>query len=326
MRAAAALERFGLSFATCRHPRDLSSGERERLGIAAVSVSEPDLLVLDEPTRGIDPDRKAALSRVAARAGRRRAVASSSPRTTRCCLRTDASGSDAPWRCPLRSRFALVAFVSLGVAGLLWAMVDPANGGLATLLAAFALVAGGFAWLEQGGDTARDLTLVATLAGIAAAGRVLFAPMPSVQPVTVIVATAGVALGPRRGFAVGALAAIASNMFLGQGAAHPVADARLGRLRRARRRLRLALRRRSPFAFFCAVLGMAFGTLMDLWLWFAFYPHTWAALVTVLAAGVRLQHRARARQLRPRARGRARVAACARPARRARAHTEVVWA
>ncbi len=60
--AAAALERFGLSFATCRHPRDLSSGERERLGIAAISVSEPDLLVLDEPTRGIDPDRKAALS------------------------------------------------------------------------------------------------------------------------------------------------------------------------------------------------------------------------------------------------------------------------
>ena len=52
----------GSSFAACRHPRDLSSGERERLGIAAVSVSEPDLLVLDEPTRGIDPDRKAALA------------------------------------------------------------------------------------------------------------------------------------------------------------------------------------------------------------------------------------------------------------------------
>ncbi|MSO95921.1 MAG: energy-coupling factor ABC transporter ATP-binding protein [Thermoleophilia bacterium] len=62
VRAAAALERFGLTFATSRHPRDLSSGERERLGIAAISVSEPDLLVLDEPTRGIDPDRKAALS------------------------------------------------------------------------------------------------------------------------------------------------------------------------------------------------------------------------------------------------------------------------
>jgi energy-coupling factor transport system ATP-binding protein len=61
-RAAASLAGFGLEFATRRHPRDLSSGERERLGIAAVSVSEPDLLVLDEPTRGIDPDRKAALA------------------------------------------------------------------------------------------------------------------------------------------------------------------------------------------------------------------------------------------------------------------------
>jgi len=107
----------------------------------------------------------------------------------------------------LRCRVALVAFAALGIAGGVWAAVDPADGGLATLLAAFALVAGGFAWLEQGGGTARDLTLVATLGGIAAAGRVLFAPVPSVQPVTVIVAAAGVALGPRRGFAVGALAA-----------------------------------------------------------------------------------------------------------------------
>ena len=43
------------------HPRDLSSGERERLGLAAVLATEPDLLVLDEPTRGVDPVRKRAL-------------------------------------------------------------------------------------------------------------------------------------------------------------------------------------------------------------------------------------------------------------------------
>jgi energy-coupling factor transporter ATP-binding protein EcfA2 len=57
-RARAALARVGLEWAADRHPRDLSSGERERLGLAAVAVAEPDLLVLDEPTRGIDPDRK----------------------------------------------------------------------------------------------------------------------------------------------------------------------------------------------------------------------------------------------------------------------------
>ncbi len=57
-----ALGRVGLAWAEDRHPRDLSSGERERLGLAAVAVGEPDLLVLDEPTRGVDPDRKAALA------------------------------------------------------------------------------------------------------------------------------------------------------------------------------------------------------------------------------------------------------------------------
>jgi energy-coupling factor transport system ATP-binding protein len=61
-RALAALERVGLAWAADRHPRDLSSGERERLGLAAVAVSEPELLVLDEPTRGIDPERKSELS------------------------------------------------------------------------------------------------------------------------------------------------------------------------------------------------------------------------------------------------------------------------
>ncbi|HYY74687.1 MAG TPA: ABC transporter ATP-binding protein [Gaiellaceae bacterium] len=61
-RAGAALELVGLGALAERHPRDLSSGERERLGLAAVAVAEPGLLVLDEPTRGIDPERKKAIA------------------------------------------------------------------------------------------------------------------------------------------------------------------------------------------------------------------------------------------------------------------------
>jgi len=63
-RARAALGKVGLAASEERHPRDLSSGERERLVLAAVLATEPELLVLDEPTRGVDPDRKSELARL----------------------------------------------------------------------------------------------------------------------------------------------------------------------------------------------------------------------------------------------------------------------
>jgi energy-coupling factor transport system ATP-binding protein len=61
-RARRVLADVGLAGYEERHPRDLSSGERERLALGTVLVAAPDLLVLDEPTRGVDPERKAELA------------------------------------------------------------------------------------------------------------------------------------------------------------------------------------------------------------------------------------------------------------------------
>jgi energy-coupling factor transport system ATP-binding protein len=73
-RARTTLAQVGLAGFEGRHPRDLSSGERERLALAAVLVAEPDLLVLDEPTRGVDPVRKAELAELIRRVAARRAT------------------------------------------------------------------------------------------------------------------------------------------------------------------------------------------------------------------------------------------------------------
>jgi energy-coupling factor transport system ATP-binding protein len=58
---AAWLDRFGLSQLARRHPRDLSAGERQRVAIAAVAVGSPDVLLLYEPTWGMDAQALAAL-------------------------------------------------------------------------------------------------------------------------------------------------------------------------------------------------------------------------------------------------------------------------
>jgi Squalene-hopene cyclase C-terminal domain/Prenyltransferase and squalene oxidase repeat len=132
-------------------------------------------------------------------------------------------------------------------------------------------LAGGFAWYERDKPPARVLALVAALAALAVVGRLAFAAIPNVKPTTDIVLFAGYALGGAPGFAVGAVTAIVSNIFLSQGpwtawqmagwGAVGVGGAMLARAAGPREPNRFAL------AAACALAGLAFGAWMDVYQW-----------------------------------------------------------
>ena len=102
------------------------------------------------------------------------------------------------------------------------------------------------------------VALVAALAALAVAGRLILAPIPNVVATTDVALITGYALGGAPGFAVGALAAPVSNLWLGQGPWTPwqmagwgmcgLSGRRAGRLHRPARRaagarMRLRVRR-----------------------------------------------------------------------------------
>lgn len=161
-------------------------------------------------------------------------------------------------------------------------------------LTSFALLAlalaAGFRWYERTRPSSKVLALVATLAALAALGRVAFAPIPSVKPTTDIVLIAGYALGGAPGFVVGAVAALASNVFFGQGPFTPWQMFAWGAVGLFGALLRRGFGRDlSPWglAAACGLAGLAYGSFMDFHLWVLYAgQHSWSEYVVLAGRGL----------------------------------------
>ncbi|MDI6907875.1 MAG: ATP-binding cassette domain-containing protein [Thermoanaerobacterales bacterium] len=57
----ATLRECGIEALAGRHPRDLAAGERLRVALASLLVADPEILLLDEPTRGLDAEARRSL-------------------------------------------------------------------------------------------------------------------------------------------------------------------------------------------------------------------------------------------------------------------------
>ena len=160
--------------------------------------------------------------------------------------------------------------------------------GTVSFVAVAALAATALALYGARDASAQELSLVASLAALATASRVLFAGLPNVKPVTFVVLVSGVALGPGPGFMVGATSALVSNLFFGQGPWTPwqmlawgatgLVGGLLGRGGRMPRRWELVV--------VGALMALAFDWFVTIWMYISFTAHTWPAFLALYARGL----------------------------------------
>lgn len=134
-----------------------------------------------------------------------------------------------------------------------------------------------FTGFEKGHADPKEIAMIATLSSIAGISRIPFAVIMSFQPTTFIVMISGYVFGSQAGFVIGAVAALVSNFFLGQGPWTPWqmvcwggCGMVAGLLSNKSRGFNIFL-----FAPICGLAGYFFGWVMNIWHWVGFvYPLT----------------------------------------------------
>ena len=145
-----------------------------------------------------------------------------------------------------------------------------------------------FCSFENKKNSSEELIVISVMIALSAAGRLLFAPLPGFKPVTAITVISALWLGKNVGFTVGALSAVLSNFYFGQGPWTPFQMFSWGVIGFIAGVLANPLKKnRFLLCLFGALSGLLYSLLMDVWtvLWAdgVFNPSRYfAAIVTAL--------------------------------------------
>ena len=120
---------------------------------------------------------------------------------------------------------------------------------------------------ERKKNQTAELVLIAVMIALAVLGRVIFAPLPGMSPVTAIASLTALSFGPASGFLVGSLSAVVSNVLFGQGPWTPFQMMAWGLIGYAAGVLGKHgfLNRNWQLAIFGFCSGIAFSLIMDVW-------------------------------------------------------------
>ncbi|WP_054938936.1 ECF transporter S component [Paenibacillus ihuae] len=167
-----------------------------------------------------------------------------------------------------RFRIPLIIAVALFIAGLaLTAALKDRHYMLLSLVLLLAALLPVFIRLERRPLESRELVLLAVLSAIAAVSRIPFAALPSVKPVSAIVILSAYVFGAEAGFIIGAVAALVSNIYFGQGPWTPWQMFAWGMVGLSAGWLRNTwwMKKRSGMLIFGFVWGFLFGWIMNVW-------------------------------------------------------------
>lgn len=124
-----------------------------------------------------------------------------------------------------------------------------------------------FIRFEKNKTSEREIVLIAVMSAISVISRFIFAALPHFKPVTAIVIITGMYFGCDAGFITGALTAIISNFYYGQGPWTPFQMAvwgLIGFIAGLLNRKKL-LENKLILVAFSAFCGVLFSVLMDIW-------------------------------------------------------------